>query len=327
MTLDKAAVRTVVNKIDQIDNVFRIFKMEVLAGDHDFITTVKENKCTFTFDFSSVYWNSRLGEEHSRILALLQRGDVVLDMFAGVGPFAVPAAKCKRCTVYANDLNPESFKYLEQNARTNHVSKLVHAYNLDARAFVTTITRKLVDKLVCSGGTPLSVCSHIIMNLPASSVEFLDAFRGLFRGIPQEMRSSITLPVVHCYCFVKHGSDSELDAEAAALEAAALEQVITHLGVGQISPGTYSVETVRLVSPKKSMMRVSFRLPDEVAYGNDQLSIGEGPVMSEEGAGKSGVPEEEGGGVRGGGLEEVIERSEEECINCKWFIFLHLVTV
>ena len=85
MTLDKdARLRTVVNKTDQIDATFRFFKMEVLAGDHDFITSVKENGCTFTFDFSSVYWNSRLGTEHTRIVDLLRKKDVVLDVFAAV---------------------------------------------------------------------------------------------------------------------------------------------------------------------------------------------------------------------------------------------------
>jgi 2-polyprenyl-3-methyl-5-hydroxy-6-metoxy-1,4-benzoquinol methylase len=42
------------------------------------------------------------------------------DMFAGVGPFAVPAAS-KGCIVHANDLNPNSFKYLQQNAKINKV--------------------------------------------------------------------------------------------------------------------------------------------------------------------------------------------------------------
>ena len=42
------------------------------------------------------------------------------DVFAGVGPFTLPAAK-KGCGVLANDLNPSSFEYLQKNINDNHV--------------------------------------------------------------------------------------------------------------------------------------------------------------------------------------------------------------
>ena len=51
----------------------------------------------------------------------LRNGDVVYDVFAGVGPFAVPAAR-KKCIVFANDLNPDSFKWLQHNMKLNKVS-------------------------------------------------------------------------------------------------------------------------------------------------------------------------------------------------------------
>ena len=51
---------------------------------------------------------------------LFQPHELVADVFAGVGPFALPAAK-KGCVVLANDLNPESYKYLVMNIKDNKV--------------------------------------------------------------------------------------------------------------------------------------------------------------------------------------------------------------
>jgi len=130
-------IKTVVNKLDNIDTQFRVFDMEVLAGEPNFIvehvrvlfiqdssthgTEQHESGCRFTFDFSQVYWNSRLHTEHDRIVNLLKPGEVLADVFAGVGPFAIPAAKNKSCAVLANDLNPQSSKYLSKNAQDNEV--------------------------------------------------------------------------------------------------------------------------------------------------------------------------------------------------------------
>lgn len=244
--------------------------MEVLAGEEDFVATVRENGCTFTFDFSAVYWNSRLITEHSRIVESLKKEDVVLDMFAGVGPFAVAAAKNKGCTVHANDLNPHSFKYLKENAKTNHVSGRVMTYNLDGRDFLTDITKSLVGEAfpsgVKNGSSPVCPYSTVIMNLPASAVEFLDAFRGLFCCVSEEFRSSVILPLIHCYCFVKSDSYIKTGSEQ-EYTGAALLQVCRHLGVSLLDgQEDCHVKVVRDVSPRKAMVRVSFRLPPEVAY-------------------------------------------------------------
>ena len=61
--LDKVcAVKTVVNKVNVIDNTFRNFQMEVLSGEENFVTVAKEHGFQYEFDFSKVYWNSRLGQ-------------------------------------------------------------------------------------------------------------------------------------------------------------------------------------------------------------------------------------------------------------------------
>lgn len=53
-------LRTVVNKVGSIENEFRTFPMEVIAGENDMEVEVKETGCRFRLNFSKVYWNSRL---------------------------------------------------------------------------------------------------------------------------------------------------------------------------------------------------------------------------------------------------------------------------
>jgi tRNA G37 N-methylase Trm5 len=56
--------------------------------------------------------------------------DAVCDMFAGIGPFAIPAA-LRGCKVYGNDLNPKSYHYLCVNSKSNRVETSLKTYNLE----------------------------------------------------------------------------------------------------------------------------------------------------------------------------------------------------
>lgn len=260
MILDKNSpqIKTIVNKTNTIHDTFRFFKMEVLAGESNFYTSVKQDGCIFEFDFSKVYWNSRLQTEHRRLVESFDSGDVVCDMFAGVGPFAIPAAK-KGCIIYANDLNPASYEALLKNAKINRVKDKIHAFNLDGRDFV----RKMVwlsssSSLLESSITDQSIqgsysrpFTHVVMNLPASAVEFLDVFHGLYTSHKQ-----LVLPMIHCYCFSKSQSPGD-DAK---------QQVEKNLGISLKSE--YSVHCVRDVAPKKAMVCVSFKLPESVAFAD-----------------------------------------------------------
>jgi tRNA (guanine37-N1)-methyltransferase len=97
-------------------------------GTYSLTLSQRESGCRFRFDFSAVYWNSRLHAEHERLVNLFNQGEIIADVFAGVGPFAIPAAK-KGCGLFANDLNPHSFKYLKENISLNAVgvALIVHS--------------------------------------------------------------------------------------------------------------------------------------------------------------------------------------------------------
>uniref|UniRef100_A0A8C9B6X2 tRNA (guanine(37)-N1)-methyltransferase n=1 Tax=Prolemur simus TaxID=1328070 RepID=A0A8C9B6X2_PROSS len=249
-------ITSVVNKISTIDNTYRNFQMEVLSGEENMITKVRENNYTYEFDFSKVYWNPRLSTEHSRITEILKPGDVLFDVFAGVGPFAIPAAK-KNCTVFANDLNPESHKWLLHNCKLNKVDQKVKVFNLDGKEFLQgPVKEELMQQLGLSKERKLS--AHIVMNLPAKAIEFLSAFKSLLEGQPC---SSELLPIVHCYSFSKDADPAEdVRQRAGAVLGISLE-------------ACSSVHLVRNVAPNKEMLCITFQIPAAILYKNQTMNL------------------------------------------------------
>lgn len=142
--LDKLSprVRTVVNKAEEISSQFRSLPLELIAGEDEYHVQVQHGAARLRFDYSRVYWSSRLHSEHMRTVGHFARGDHVWDLFAGVGPFAMLAG-LRGVSVLANDLNPHACSALMHNAQLNGVEHLVHAYNLDAATFVQAATAAL----------------------------------------------------------------------------------------------------------------------------------------------------------------------------------------
>lgn len=252
--LDKMnGIRTVVNKPQPIDNTFRTFDYELLAGDEDFVVTTAENGITYEFDFSKVFWNPRLSTEHERITKMIEAGDVLYDVFAGVGPFAVPCAK-RRVTVLANDLNAEAARYLQHNAQLNKVSEHLRVFNKDGAQFLREDVKEDLIKRWSVGDASSDVNIHVTMNLPAIAVEFLNVFHGLMRG--QDCRPT-QYPIVHVYCFVK-GSGQDGASVAQSL-------VEHHLG-HELHSNLIEVCSVRTVATDKQMYRISFKLTQAILF-------------------------------------------------------------
>ena len=89
---------------------------------------------------------------------------------------------------------------------------------------------------------------HVLMNLPATAPEFLDAFRG-FTGASS--------PRIHVHCFSsKDPKESERDTIARC-----------ELALGcplKIEETNLVIHTVRNIAPNKNMYCLSFDLPKEV---------------------------------------------------------------
>ncbi|KAF4636532.1 hypothetical protein G7Y89_g1556 [Cudoniella acicularis] len=228
-------ILTVINKTDDVGTLseFRTFAYEVLAGVNKMKVEVSEADCTFRFDYSQVYWNTRLQTEHKRLVDSFNPGEVVCDVMAGVGPFAVPAGK-KGVFVWANDLNPASYASMKDAIARNKVEHFVRPFCEDGHTFIHHAADDLLS-LTAEGQNTVTIPSkqkhsrkgppippppkiitvpqtinHFVMNLPANAIDFLGSFNGLYHGhealfVPN---TEIKLPMIHVHCFSTKSDDN-----------------------------------------------------------------------------------------------------------------------
>jgi len=143
----------------------RIRELELIAGSPSLETVHVEHGLKFAIDPSRVFFSPRLATERLRVAGMVARGETVLDMFSGVGPFAIHIAKrAMPSKVFAADINPAAIEYLKTNIRLNRVSG-VEPIQGDARGL--------------PGKIP--VVDRIIMNLPHLAMEFLPVAMRLLR--------------------------------------------------------------------------------------------------------------------------------------------------
>ena len=143
-----------------VEGNFRTRNLELIEGERKTETEYKENGCIFIVDVEKAFFSPRLSTERERISNLVNDGDVIINMFGGVGMFSILAAKKKSCTVYNIDINPVASKLCEENIRLNKLKGKVISLNGDATKI---IKEKLQDK-----------ANRVLMLLPERSDEFLD---------------------------------------------------------------------------------------------------------------------------------------------------------
>eukprot|EP00240_Pyramimonas_obovata_P002098 CAMPEP_0118957260 /NCGR_PEP_ID=MMETSP1169-20130426/62006_1 /TAXON_ID=36882 /ORGANISM="Pyramimonas obovata, Strain CCMP722" /LENGTH=534 /DNA_ID=CAMNT_0006905317 /DNA_START=167 /DNA_END=1771 /DNA_ORIENTATION=- len=241
-------IRTVVNKTSATGGRYRVFGMEVLAGEPNLETQLRENGILFELDFGQMYWNSRLSGEREALVALFSPTEVVCDACAGVGPISIAAA-ARGCQVFANDLNPEAVEYLKKNASQNKCEDRVETFNTDGGDFVRQ----------CLAGheeaRPLP--HHIVMNLPSHAIEVL--VPALIGAFPSHRWQNRPLPLVHVYCF---SGEEDPEADAVSRVCAALQLA----SPSEVAALEHHTRRVRNVAPGKHMIRVTFRMPVAVAF-------------------------------------------------------------
>jgi len=160
----RPSLHTVLFPETPVEGEYRTRRFAVLAGVPTTRTRVTEYGLRFDVDLSHAYFSARLSTERQRVLAAMEEGERVLDMFAGVGPFAVTLAR-KADLVVAADLNPAAVHLLVENITLNRVNNVVPVL-ADA------------GHLPRYGFRPFD---RVIMNLPLAAPRFLPEAAALCR--------------------------------------------------------------------------------------------------------------------------------------------------
>ncbi len=142
-----ANVEGVFEQVGRVEGELRLRKLRHLAGRESTLTVHRENGCAFKVDVAKCYFSPRLSTERLRIAKLVKKDEKVLNMFAGVGPFSIPAAKASGASVTSCEINPLACELHEENNRINKVEKLVRVLNLDAAELPRT-ERSKFDRIV-----------------------------------------------------------------------------------------------------------------------------------------------------------------------------------
>jgi tRNA wybutosine-synthesizing protein 2 len=111
--------KTVVLDVGGIRGPWRTPDVERVWGDGT-ETVHAENGVRYALDVARVMFASGNMAERRRMAEAVEPGEVVADLFAGIGYFALPMAVHGRPRrVVACEVNPLAFRYLEQNVRLN----------------------------------------------------------------------------------------------------------------------------------------------------------------------------------------------------------------
>ncbi len=211
-------IRAVYKELGGRKGKLRLQKLQWLAGEKRKETVAAENGVRLKLDVEKVYFSPRMSSERKRIYQQVKKGEIVLVMFSGAGPYIVEIAKLTSAkAVYGVEVNRVAHKYAVENAKLNKVEAKTKLFCGD----VAKILPRLKIKF-----------DRIVMPLPKGAGAYLDlAFAHIKRN-----------GTIHFYDFLPEGSIPEEAIKK--IKAAAKGKKVKIIGVvkcGQLAPRAYRV--------------------------------------------------------------------------------------
>ncbi|MCX8150427.1 MAG: class I SAM-dependent methyltransferase family protein [Candidatus Bathyarchaeota archaeon] len=155
-------IKVVFVQSSAVTGEYRVRSLSRVFGENRTCTVHKENGCQFEVDVEKCYFSPRLSHERLRVAKVVQSGETVVNMFAGVGCFSILIAKqVPTARVFSIDINPVAVQYMQRNILLNRVFGRVIPMLGDAEVLIKTQLEGLADR--------------VLMPLPEKSLEYLHA--------------------------------------------------------------------------------------------------------------------------------------------------------
>lgn len=154
-------VRSMWRQVGPVSGDLRLRELEWMAGEKRTETVHREHGCVFKVDLKRCYFSPRLSYERMRIARQIQPGEVIVNMFAGVGCYSIIIAKHSEASkIYSIDINPVAVQYMKENVELNKVMGRVLPLEGDAKRIVE-------ERLQ-------NVANRVLMPLPERAYEYFD---------------------------------------------------------------------------------------------------------------------------------------------------------
>ncbi len=129
------AVRTVYAK-GMVEGVYRVRNLVFIGGEKKTKTIHKEYGIKIVVDIEKAYFNPSLSTEHNLVARELHSAGSILDLFTGVGPFALHISKMSSSYIVACDINRDALKLLRESIEINRLRGYIDTLEIDSIGFI-----------------------------------------------------------------------------------------------------------------------------------------------------------------------------------------------
>ena len=205
-------LKAVFRKAGGREGRYRVTRLAHLAGDMRTETVHAENGVRMKVDIAKEYFTPRLAAERKRVAGLVEDGEKVLVLFAGVGPYALAIAKRKDAEVAGIELNPSAVRHFGESIGMNKLRGHVKVVKGDVKKVVPKMFRGFADR--------------VLMPLPHSAEKFLpEAIMAVKKG-----------GIVHLYTIAEKEGGAEKAREAVLMAARKAKRGAKALRVKAVRP-------------------------------------------------------------------------------------------